>query len=361
MCGLCGVYGWVGLKEKEAFYHLQVFSQLRGMDSTGVAVIYGNKHKDSDIIKAVGGVESLMSSYPKAFDWRDNSIEGFDIKCLIGHHRKATVGTINEENAHPFEYDNIIGCHNGTIFQHELKKLSTYDDKLIDSQVVLEEINKTGKIKDVIKDISGAWAFCWWDKTERTLNFCRNDKRTLFIAYSEDMRTMFWASEDWMLHTALKRSGVKYNGKIGRLNQDKHVTFGESKSFKVDLINIEVAEGYRWAAPPVASPPVPYNGGYYSGPKNDNVVPIRDEETTASKFKKTYTEGFLGTFISRRRYEFLTKKGCTCCETPLGWEKANEVQWLDDESPLCVKCAKEFEDELEQNATTATVDARKIH
>lgn len=366
MCGLCGAYGWLGLKEKQVLAHLQLFSQLRGTDSTGVAVIPTSKNLEPAVFKAIGGVESLVLEYPKEFDIHDWELERFGTECVISHHRKATVGKVDIESAHPFDYDNIIGCHNGTILNYHLEKLDTHNKDKIDSQIVLEAIDKTGNIADVIKKVSttGAWAFVWWDKAGRTLNFCRNEKRTVCIAYSEDEKTMFWASEAWMLHTALKRVGVKYNGKVGVLKEDKHIVFGLDKKLKVRIQEVIDAPGFTI---PTGGKVTVGGGSYsYSGPKGNSnwpprtepkqlehdkkVVPLvqKPDKTTKEQFEEEYAPGFCGRFIPKRRYLYLVKTGCSCCDTPLDWDKRKEIRWLDEQTPLCVKCQPEFEDELDQ-------------
>lgn len=365
MCGLCGAYGWVGLKEKQALAHLQTFSQLRGTDSTGVGVIFADKKKDSEVLTSVGGFETLVLDYPKKFD-ADWELTPVGIECVIGHHRKATYKSthIQVEHAHPFNYSNIIGCHNGTVLEYDIKKMNTYDKDKIDSQVVLEAINEIGSIKDVVADLCGAWAFVWWDKKNRQLNMCRNDRRTLCIAYTEDERTLFWASEAWMLHTALKRTGIKYNGKVYTLRADKHFTF-DTENYKVKIVDCQDAPGYKYVAPANnntaragfrANTPAAPVDSKYKGPKEGGKVVPLVKKNTKNEFEEAYAEGFQGQFLNKRRYLHLTKSGCSGCETPLVWGDRKKVRWLDTETPLCTKCQVTFQNELDANESR-----KKVH
>ena len=97
MCGLCGVYGSIGKAEKHAFNILQMFSQLRGRDSTGVGLIYHNKKTKPVVLKSVGGQESLVTAYPLHFDQFSWSLDEENLVCIIGHNRWATVGAVTEE------------------------------------------------------------------------------------------------------------------------------------------------------------------------------------------------------------------------------------------------------------------------
>ncbi len=40
-------------------------------------------------------------------------------KTFFAHTRKATVGDITKENAHPWRINNIVGCHNGSVSNHQ--------------------------------------------------------------------------------------------------------------------------------------------------------------------------------------------------------------------------------------------------
>lgn len=364
MCGICGVYGWVGLKEKEALAHLQIFSQLRGMDSTGVGLVYQSQNRKPEVLKSIGGLESLAGSHWKLFDQRDMTLDEIGLQCVISHHRKATIGKITDENAHPFEFENIIGCHNGTILEHELKKAGLHKENQIDSYVVLEAINETGEIAPIIKDISGAWAFVWWDKQNRDLNFCRNKQRPLWITHSQDEKTLFWASEPWMLHNALKRTGIKYrcndtDNTLAYLKEDVHYTFGLGEYAKVVIKDKAEAPGYTYSPPPANKS---YNQEKtqvtmgYKGPKENakaseerkggEVVPLNFSHE--DMFHEEYVSGFRGEFIHKRRWLYLTGGGCGLCDTPLLWEHRKQVRWIDEKTPLCPKCADEWADEIEK-------------
>lgn len=153
----------------------------------------------------------------ESFDHRGwkNVVAGVN-KVMIGHNRFATTGKINKANAHPFEFDRVVGVHNGTLRnKYKLLEGHKFD---VDSEALYHHINEKG-IDDAINTAEGAWALVWYDKEASTLNFLRNNERPMNIVFSEDFRTMYWASEAWMLTAILGRDAVKHTD-IVKLPED---------------------------------------------------------------------------------------------------------------------------------------------
>lgn len=210
MCGIVGVAGFLGFKSDKVFTDLLILDSIRGKDSTGMAAVsVGGNVK---VVKQVGGPFELMES--KQFEdtlRRPNRV-------LIGHNRAATIGQVIRANAHPFQFDRVVGVHNGTLRDRtKLKHQNVYD---VDSEHLYHNINDHG-VEEAIKDITGAWALVWWDSDEKTLNMLRNKERPLFYTYSKDKRSIFWASEEWMLHIACARQEVEIEKPIS-LPVDSH-------------------------------------------------------------------------------------------------------------------------------------------
>ncbi len=200
MCGNVGVAGRITMTEKKVLKDLLIMDSLRGMHSTGIAVI--NDDGETDWLKgAFNGTDFVdLKKY-------DKIIAGADRRVIIGHNRYATQGGINNKNAHPFEHDNIIGVHNGTLRnKHVLPNHLDFD---VDSDNLYYAIAKEG-IEETIGKVLGAWALVFWDSDDKMLRFLRNNERTLFFCYSADNKTLFWASEPYMLQAALWRNDVKH-------------------------------------------------------------------------------------------------------------------------------------------------------
>lgn len=83
------------------------------------------------------------------------------MRQLVAHTRKATHGTVNVENAHPFEIEGIIGAHNGMVFNHESLNKDYQRSFEVDSMHIfahisegrpLSEIRSYGAIEYIKKD-----------------------------------------------------------------------------------------------------------------------------------------------------------------------------------------------------------------
>lgn len=210
MCGLVGCAGILTGTDEKAFNQMLILDSVRGIDSTGVAVI--PRTGDVKIVKELGDPYVLMDNkrYDKAF-YGNN-------RAIIGHNRWATVGGVSRHTAHPFEFSNIVGAHNGTLTTKH--KFDDSADFTVDSEAMYHHINKKG-LKDALQHMGGAWAMTWWDKEKETMNFLRNKERPLFLTFTEDGKRVFWASEAWMITAALSRNNIAYKPPI-MIGEDHH-------------------------------------------------------------------------------------------------------------------------------------------
>ncbi len=201
MCGLTGVAGTIHAKHDKVFKQLLYVDGLRGMHSTGVLFVPWIESAPPKVLKsALPPSEYLKRPDVTAAITRKNIM-------MLGHNRYATVGKVVDENAHPFTFSNVIGAHNGTL----TNKRSLVDSKdfVVDSENLYHSIDKLG-LEDTYEIIQGAWALSWWDVEGGKLNFIRNAQRPLAYTFSEDRKTMFWASESGMLKFILDRGGMKH-------------------------------------------------------------------------------------------------------------------------------------------------------
>lgn len=264
MCGLVGVAGKVGISEEKAFNRLLQIDTIRGPHSTGVLSVQTGKHAEPTYIKKLGTPWELYQY--KAWD----DLFRKDHAVLMGHNRWATKGAINAINAHPFEHGSVIGAHNGT-----LRKQYLLDDSRefeVDSDNIYHHLNKNG-VDDTVEKLDGAFALSWWDKDKDTLNFVRNNERPLFWCLSLDGQTVFWASENWMLITALSHAGIKH-GKIKAFKELHHYSMAVPRTGiygkKEALPKWRVKEQKAYVAPTVVTFPSQQNnwkgnGNTYQG------------------------------------------------------------------------------------------------
>jgi hypothetical protein len=203
MCGIVGLIsrrtnGFWG-SELEMFENLLVLDTMRGMDSTGAFCVHGSK-KISVIKHATHPLHTFKTEEWSKF--RQGAISTGRI--LIGHNRKATQGSVNSENAHPFVENHIVLVHNGTLRGH--KELA---DKDVDSHAVCHAFAEKGA-ENVIPDLDGAFAFVWWDAKKERLFAIRNDERPLAFVITDDAIAV--ASEPWMATALFSRGGKKVTG-----------------------------------------------------------------------------------------------------------------------------------------------------
>lgn len=200
ICGLVGVAGEINAKEEGIFKRLLEIDTIRGPHSTGILGV--DARGWTQVVKKVGTPWDLYEY--KQFD----EIFRKRLTVLMGHNRWATKGKINSTNAHPFEHDHIIGAHNGTLRNQEL--LINHKRFEVDSDNIFHSISEVG-VDDTVKKLCGAFALTWWDSEQETMNFVRNNERPLHICISENGKTIYWASEPWMLEVTLKIAGVKHH------------------------------------------------------------------------------------------------------------------------------------------------------
>lgn len=157
---MCGIFGIINNKkdtfDRTAFNILGVFNDSRGGDSTGIYID--------------GKLEYGIQNRKKYIDFFPDSelIENTTVcKAAIGHCRKASIGIINLENAHPiniYEKNKLVFSfvHNGTIFNYkELAKkyIPNVDIKdFTDSKVLAYIIYN--KQYGALAEYNGGAAFC---------------------------------------------------------------------------------------------------------------------------------------------------------------------------------------------------------
>lgn len=197
MCGLVGIAGDIDHETRtKIFKDFLDTCASRGRDSTGVIRV--KKGGDYSFAKQVGAPAYLYDSR----QW-DRHIEG-EAQALIGHCRSKTIGDATIRNAHPFDFPEkgIIGVHNGTLRGYY--NLDTHHHSKVDSEVLYGHLAENGPAETFNK-VEGAYACVWWDNEAGTLNFIRNNERPLWLTWSKDYRTMYWASEIWMFGAITRR------------------------------------------------------------------------------------------------------------------------------------------------------------
>lgn len=255
MCGLVGVAGNINtVSIKNAFYQLLQVDVIRGPHATGVAAVNNNK----DVVVVKGAV------LPPDLEGLGDVLKKFNLRVLIGHNRWATMGAANDpKGAHPFEFNNVVGAHNGTLRGWWENELKAPKDCKIDSEAIYNALNQRD-MPEVYNKLDGAVALSWYSKDDNLLEFIRNEDRPLHYCFTEDKKTLFWASEVWMLIAILARNKIKHE-KVREFKAHHHYYIDVSEVGK------ELAFENRKKLKPY-EPPAWYK--QYGGRQQSNFIPL---------------------------------------------------------------------------------------
>lgn len=197
-------------KDLSILEDIGIISQIRGRDGAGIYRVNTSSrtwtnellHKSgSDFCNLLYDIETTKVSSP---------ISSIFTSCMpnlfIGHVRAKTKGDVSNENAHPFEFPNLVGAHNGTLKD---KKYEHYTKT--DSELMFIDMSERGMMP-VLQELEddSAFALVMYNKEDKQVYFARNEYRTLYFAKLTDRNVLYWASEKAILELALNRKREKY-------------------------------------------------------------------------------------------------------------------------------------------------------
>lgn len=174
---------------------LSCTNERRGDDSWGFF-----DPAESKIYKGLGGISGGVHEF-------------IECESGFGHTRKGTTGEITIPNAHPFDIGNIIGAHNGMVFNHDELNTKYNREHAVDSMHIFSHLHE-GKNLD---EIRGYGSIQWVEKdSPNNIYLCRvTSEAELAIAAIEDDDSktvgVVWSSDTNHLKAALKVSGVKFS------------------------------------------------------------------------------------------------------------------------------------------------------
>jgi predicted glutamine amidotransferase len=254
--------GQIGIKEEKMLRTLLILDTLRGEDSTGIAAI--PKQGDVIVAKELGNPFELFAS--RKFETAMKKVN----RAIIGHNRFATSGGVSKKTAHPFDFDTLVGVHNGTL--RNKWHLADATDFTVDSENLYHHIEKHG-LKDALNVVDGAYALVWWDKLEETLNILRNKERPMYMTASEDNKTMFCASESWMLTIAANRADIKIQDIITTV-EDMQYSIFIGKDGVLEKPKVKHMPS-TYVAPVYQNSSANWHGKYYPNNQQSNVAPFK--------------------------------------------------------------------------------------
>lgn len=171
--------------------------QARGRDGSGLFAVKG----DGSVLLRKAAV--CGSDFVKApYTWFSN----FTANIFVGHNRASTMGRDTDENAHPFEFEHVVGVHNGTVGYYHLSDMPGYKYHPVDSATIYHSLNAVDDPLEVLSVLGGAYALVWFDKRTNMLHMARNSERPLWLMNIQS--GLAFASEPHMVGWLAVRAGL---------------------------------------------------------------------------------------------------------------------------------------------------------
>jgi len=213
---MCGIYGMIDAKKiiKDSVRYdimttLAWDNLTRGTDSTGLACISAKKQT----------IYKKPWDAGKFYDRKARVISSNDIMSpvLLGHNRFATHGKVNKLNSHPFKCDNVIGIHNGVLYDYEkLYSLVGRKPKTqCDSEIIFWLMNHAKNNVSrcfLLEELDGSATCAFWDR--------RMPKHVYFSVIGNPLFTAIDAKKGILIFSSIETGlkDLKHRLKRHRIN-----------------------------------------------------------------------------------------------------------------------------------------------
>lgn len=208
---MCGIVGFItkeqhrGANDRRKFFEQALLvDMVRGGDSTGFFSVLHKQPENATADWAKIAADPLTFMRTNVYKEKLDKYAAFtDNRCIVGHNRSATVGSVDNDNAHPFQEGPITLVHNGTLTSTwgMTKSMQDLKDKgvEVDSHVIAHNLAEHDDPAEVIEKLDGAFTLIWHDARDNAIRIIRNDKRPLHMTWAKCEDTVLFASEGEML------------------------------------------------------------------------------------------------------------------------------------------------------------------
>jgi predicted glutamine amidotransferase len=338
---MCGIFGSItrannNLTEQQKINvanivgGLAIHMQTRGDESTGIATLDGVNYdifkttqKASEFVDSKNFIE-MMSKFPLV---------------VLGHTRLGTVGEITPQNAHPFRKGNIIGCHNGSVYNwREINAQAN-----VDSEVIFEVINDFGYKKGLTK-LRGSFAIVWTDlRNPHAVNLVTH-KNPLILAYVKELETYFWASEvEAITSTIASVVGVN-KATIFDFSEedDKVMTIDENLHYRTNMVAFGEYESYADRHANDNNGHTSHTGGYSEDDDIvDGIIYPPKVNYTLDKLDDPFWEKMVNAREEDNFVKRVEAKQCGSCsgEVKIKYDSGFYFDW-EIMMPICMDCIR---------------------
>lgn len=209
---MCGIYGIAKSPTaytkrqrkvvKKVIREMAIDSETRGSHSSGIAQVGTETRIHKSLLPSSKFVDT------KQFNQSVKSLQTGN-NILLGHTRFATDGAIVKSNAHPFRVGNVVGAHNGCVYNIDEMTTKLGKQCPVDSQLIFKAINDSDNIQDAVKHFDSDFALSFVKDNPNILYLCRESNRPLYVAYVPSLKTLFYASEEGFIEDALDEVNIK--------------------------------------------------------------------------------------------------------------------------------------------------------
>jgi hypothetical protein len=209
MCGLAGFIGESNLPKGQrlarakALEALMLANASRGMDAAGVCMVHSARPQT--IYKRAVDAYKLVED--KQFG---KIVRANDAHMALGHTRLGTMGKNINRNAHPFKEGDVIGTHNGVIWNYiELQgAIDGFKPLRVDSQIAFRLIGQVesngSSIAKVLPMLKGNLALVWHDVRDPKGLWVFKSDNPLSLVVAPAAKSAFWSSESVHLNSVMQ-------------------------------------------------------------------------------------------------------------------------------------------------------------